>query len=540
MTPFHRDATVPSLAIFARGCDPDEIRRGHGRDATRGRGDAERHRAVPGAGEHRVRRDGRRLQGLRPPHQADAGHQDDPPGHPAAEPSVQVLHRAVLPRGPDLGNPLAPEHRHPVRHRGRGRPPLPGDGVRRGGDDRLHPRARPALQAREGHRTRQPGRLRRRLRAHQGRHPSRHQALEPDPVRHGPGQGHGLRYRQARGRGDDAVGDAARDPVLHVARAGDGGQARRAQRHLLPRRLRVRDVVRRAAVPRQQRDVDPVQARPRRSDRARQPRDERARPREVARGVRARAGQEARRSLPDRDRIRAGPRVLPGRVVRGHRRVRGHGRSRARPRSLRGLEVGGGGHGLPARRHRPRHPQDESAGDASARGPPARRASRTSGRPAAEDESACARPRSRAAEDYACSGPPHRSSHREPQHGDDSYAGRARAGARLRGGSSDGLPEGPGSRPATPNRAGGSRAGGSGRGDGADAQPRPEHRRTSRPRPDAGARVRGAFDDRDAQLRDGNASAAADRRAPASAGRRGRWSPRPRPCRPCGSLAARC
>ena len=38
--------------------------------------------------------------------------------------------------------------------------------------------------------------------------------------------------------------------VLHVPRAGDGGQARRAQRHLLPRRLRVRDVVRGAAVPR--------------------------------------------------------------------------------------------------------------------------------------------------------------------------------------------------------------------------------------------------------------------------------------------------
>ena len=51
-------------------------------------------------------------------------------------------------------------------------------------------------------------------------------------------------------------------------------------------------------------------------DRARQPRDERPRAAEVARGVRQGAGQEARRPLPDGDRLRAGPRVLPGLVVR--------------------------------------------------------------------------------------------------------------------------------------------------------------------------------------------------------------------------------
>ena len=60
--------------------------------------------------------------------------------------------------------------------------------------------------------------------------------VEPDPLRRRPGQGHRLRHREARRRGDDPVGHAARHAVLHVARAGDGGEARRPQRHLLARR----------------------------------------------------------------------------------------------------------------------------------------------------------------------------------------------------------------------------------------------------------------------------------------------------------------
>ena len=117
-------------------------------------------------------------------------------------------------------------------------------------------------------------------------------------------------------RRDDPVGHAARDAVLHVARAGDGRQARRAQRHLLAGRLRVRDALGRAAVPGQQRHLDPLQARPRRAHRAREPGDERPGAAEVARGLRQGAGEEAGRPLPDRHRVRAGPRVLPGLVVR--------------------------------------------------------------------------------------------------------------------------------------------------------------------------------------------------------------------------------
>ena len=134
-----------------------------------------------------------------------------------------------------------------------------------------------------------------------GRHPPGHQALEPDPLRGRQGQGHGLRHRQARRLRDDAVGDAARDPVLHVARAGHGGQARRPQRHLLARRLLLRDALGRAALPRGQRHLDPLQARPRRPHRARQPRDERPRAAEVARGLRQGPRQEARGPLPDGD-----------------------------------------------------------------------------------------------------------------------------------------------------------------------------------------------------------------------------------------------
>ena len=93
-----------------------------------------------------------------------------------------------------------------------------------------------ALQAREGHRPGEPGRLGPRLRALAGRDPPRHQARQPDPLRRRPGQGHRLRHRQAGRRRHDAVGRAARHAVLHVPRAGDGREARRPQRHLLARR----------------------------------------------------------------------------------------------------------------------------------------------------------------------------------------------------------------------------------------------------------------------------------------------------------------
>ena len=89
----------------------------------------------------------------------------------------------------------------------------------------------------------------------------------------------------------------------------------------------------RAAVPGHQRHLDPLQARARGPDRARQPRDERPRAPEVARGLRQGAGQEARRPVPDGHGVRPGPRVLPRGLVR--RPARGAPRGRRRHRGRR-------------------------------------------------------------------------------------------------------------------------------------------------------------------------------------------------------------
>ncbi len=335
--------TLHDLDAKVRGSEGPRVRRlltrasrapeesANGRAKPPRRPDACQYRALQGAREHWLWRHGGGLQGVRSADQAHPRDQDHSVGHPAAEPSIQVVHRALLPRGADLGDTRPPEHRHPLRHRrGRGSS-LPGHGVRGGGDDRRPAREGRALQARARDRTREPGGRRPRLRAHEGRHPSGHQALEPHPARRGAGQGHGLRDREAGGCRDDPVGHPSRHAFLHVARAGHGGEARRPQRHLLPRGVRVRDAVGRAAVPGDQRHLDPLQARPRRSHRAREPRDARPRAPEMARGLRPGPGQEAGRPLPDRRRLRAGPRVLPGRVVRG----RSASRPSPRPTSLR-------------------------------------------------------------------------------------------------------------------------------------------------------------------------------------------------------------
>ena len=89
-----------------------------------------------------------------------------------------------------------------------------------------------------------PGGVRHRLRAQQGRDPSRHQAVEPDPLRRRAGQGADFGIAADRRR-DDAVGDAAGHAVVHVARA--GATPRRTQRHLLAGRVRVRDARRRSS-----------------------------------------------------------------------------------------------------------------------------------------------------------------------------------------------------------------------------------------------------------------------------------------------------
>ena len=202
-----------------------------------------------------------------------------------------------------------------------------------GRDRRRGPGRGRALQAGEGDRPREPGRRGARLRALAGRHPPRHQAGQPDPVRRRQDQGHGLRHREAGRRRHHPRRGAARDAVLHVARAGDGGEARRPQRHLLARRRGLRDALGPAAVPGPERDLDPVQARPHRARRAARPGVERPRAAEVARGLQQGARQEARAALSDGERFRAGPRALPRGLVerprqRGDCQPRGGGRRR--------------------------------------------------------------------------------------------------------------------------------------------------------------------------------------------------------------------
>ena len=111
-----------------------------------------RDRPLPDHGDPRLRRDGGRLQGLRPPHQAHAGDQDDPPRHPPPEPPAPGLHRALLPGGAHLGDAVPPEHRDPLRHRGGERRSVPRHGARGRQDDRRHPRRGHPLQAGEGDR----------------------------------------------------------------------------------------------------------------------------------------------------------------------------------------------------------------------------------------------------------------------------------------------------------------------------------------------------------------------------------------------------
>ena len=183
-----------------------------------------------------------------PADQAPARDQDRQARHPALEPAVPRLHRPLPARGPDLGHAQPPGHRHALRP-GRGeRRSVLRDGVRRRAHDRRGDRRGHALQAREGDRPREPDRGGARLRALARRRPPRHQARQPDPVRRRQGQGHRLRHREAAGRGHHARGRAARDALLHVARAGDGREARRPQRHLLARRRGLRDAVGRSSL----------------------------------------------------------------------------------------------------------------------------------------------------------------------------------------------------------------------------------------------------------------------------------------------------
>ena len=96
------------------------------------------------------------------------------------------------------------------------------------------------------------------------RAPAEHRAPRREALEHHGDEGrhredHRLRHRApAQLRGEDDDGPHPRQPALHVARAGDRQDHRRAQRHLLARRGALRGAHRRGALRRRQRERDHV------------------------------------------------------------------------------------------------------------------------------------------------------------------------------------------------------------------------------------------------------------------------------------------
>ena len=126
-----------------------------------------------------------------------------------------------------------------------------------------------------GPRVRRPDRQSTRGRARPGRRPPRPEARQRDRHSAGPGQGGGLRPRQAPsagaaglggphgdGRGTDGRGQPRGDGGLHVSRAGAGAAGRRAKRPVLAGGDPLRDGHRPAALPGRQRrrapELDPA------------------------------------------------------------------------------------------------------------------------------------------------------------------------------------------------------------------------------------------------------------------------------------------
>ncbi len=210
-----------------------------------------RSRAIPDRRDVGRRRDGARLQGLRPEDRPHARHQ----GAQVAPPRRRRIPRALPARGERRRNPVAPEHRHGVR-RGRGGPPaLHRDGMGRRADALRPDEGRKDLHAAADRRDRHPARARARLRAQERHRPPRREARQHHAgPRHAHGEGRRLRHlpdqrdrADAEGR-SDADGRGAGNAQLHVARAGPGPSRRRALGSLFGGRRALPDADRAPAV----------------------------------------------------------------------------------------------------------------------------------------------------------------------------------------------------------------------------------------------------------------------------------------------------
>ena len=221
------------------------------------------------------------------------------------------------------------EHRHRLRDRQRRRRRLHRDGARRGRDARRC-RSRAAWRS-----TRRSATRRRSARRSRRRTPRASCTATSSPQRDReagrPGQGAGLRPGQAGGRrrastprrrrerrADESAVASWRHGRVHVAGAGGGQAARRAQRHLLVRRRALRDADRPAAVRGRQRSAG-AERDPARHAAAGSVASEGA-----ARGARAHPGQGAREGrrvpLPARRGRRGRPEARPARGARRARR----------------------------------------------------------------------------------------------------------------------------------------------------------------------------------------------------------------------------
>ncbi len=206
------------------------------------------------SGEARRRRHGRRLRGGRTSLGRDVALKFLPAERRATRP-----HSSAWARGARGGRAQPSEHLHHPRNRRARRRAVHRDGAARGPDAEA-PDRRQAAADRASCSTGGPDRRRARRRARARHHPPRHQAGEHLRHRARPGQGARLRAGEAtssagpgarrlhetaadsgHGHRPHEPGHDARHGRLHVARAGAGREARRAQRPVLLRRRALRD-----------------------------------------------------------------------------------------------------------------------------------------------------------------------------------------------------------------------------------------------------------------------------------------------------------
>src|SRR5436189_1453319 len=278
-----------------------------------------RPRPLRGAERARQGRDGGGLSGQGSQDRARGGDQDNGPVAGVRGRRAGRREAALLPRGGGGPAPVAPQHRHHLRHRRGARLLLHRHGAAEGRrPGALHQGRQPAAGRSGGvHlrvRRRCPG-----LRAPPRRGAPGHQARQHDvPPGERHAEGHRFRHRAAHRQLEDQDRHGARHAVLHVARAARREADRGALGPVLARRDPVPAALRETAVRGRVDGAAHVQDRQRAADR--HPRHQPG-ARAVAGGVRrARAGEKPGRALPDRRGVRR--RTARGAVRDGDQRGR--------------------------------------------------------------------------------------------------------------------------------------------------------------------------------------------------------------------------